>query len=98
MKVYRVRHKETNLYYTPVRGIVCKYGNHVKSNLSARGKLYTKKPNIKSWIGNKVYSHLDNHVEMSKMYRGTARGEDTTITVPIDGWIIEEFEFSEKPL
>lgn len=45
MKVYRLKHKPTGLYYQPVRG---KYGN--QTNLSKRGKVYQTTQN--ALIGN----------------------------------------------
>jgi len=38
MKVYKLKHKSTGLFYTPSKG----YGN-----LSTKGKIYSTKPNIK---------------------------------------------------
>jgi len=40
MKVYKILHKPTGLYFTPSKG----YGN-----LSTTGKLYPKKPNL-NWV------------------------------------------------
>ncbi len=38
-KLYRVKHKRTGMYYTPVRK-VRKGGVHIKSNLAKGGKIY----------------------------------------------------------
>jgi hypothetical protein len=42
MKVYKIKHKPTGLFFTPSRG---------SGNLSISGKIYPKRPNI-NWIGN----------------------------------------------
>ena len=39
MRLYRIKHKPTGLFYCPVRG----FGSR-KTNLSKNGKVYTKKP------------------------------------------------------
>jgi hypothetical protein len=38
MKVYKLKHKPTGLFYTPSKG---------SGNLSTKGKIYQKKPDIK---------------------------------------------------
>lgn len=48
MKVYRILHKPTGLFFTPSRG----YGN-----LSRTGKLYPKKPRLE-WAGDCVRIEL----------------------------------------
>jgi hypothetical protein len=44
MKVYKILHKPTGLYFTPSRG---------SGNLSSTGKLYPRMPQLK-WAGNGV--------------------------------------------
>ena len=46
-KLYRIRHKETGLYFCPSRRIYNKkYKGYVKSNLSKSGKIYHSKPSV----------------------------------------------------
>ena len=62
MTCYRVRHKETGLYFCPCREVICKVetGKHadwkVRSNLSKRGKVYTKYPSF-TWF-ERIHSHV----------------------------------------
>jgi len=44
MKLYKILHKSTGLYFTPSRG---------SGNLSSTGKIYPRIPQIK-WVGNGV--------------------------------------------
>lgn len=44
MKVYKIKHKPTGLFFTPSKG----YGN-----LSVNGKIYSKPPNM-SWVGDYI--------------------------------------------
>ncbi|MBW3020185.1 hypothetical protein KY334_02735 [Candidatus Woesearchaeota archaeon] len=44
MKVYKILHKPTGLFFTPSNG---------SGNLSTTGKVYPKKPTL-SWIGNSI--------------------------------------------
>jgi hypothetical protein len=44
MKVYKIKHKPTGLFFTPSKG----YGN-----LSVKGKVYESRPSMK-WIGNSI--------------------------------------------
>lgn len=57
MKVYKIKHKPTGLYYCPYRYVKVpgQYGS-VKTNLSKNGKVYATKPSLK-WIGSLVYDH-----------------------------------------
>lgn len=60
MKVYRIKHLPTGLYYCPSREIrlkSVKYSYYVKSNLSKKGKFYPKKPTLK-WLGHTCYTHV----------------------------------------
>ncbi|MFW5794838.1 MAG: hypothetical protein ACOCV1_05085 [Bacillota bacterium] len=64
IKVWRIKHKPTGLYWCPVRWILSdktdKYGkkHYVKSNLSLKGKMYFKQPTI-DMLGKYYKSHLD---------------------------------------
>jgi hypothetical protein len=54
MKLFRLKHKSTGLYYTPTRDVLVRmspseepsrqYTGYVKSNLSKTGKVYSKDP------------------------------------------------------
>lgn len=58
MKVYRMKHMPTGLYYTPSRKIRVTGSKSiwVKSNLSKKGKLYPHRPTL-AWIGPSFYDH-----------------------------------------
>ena len=76
MKVYRIKHLPTGLYYCPSRQVSVKpptggYSRWVKSNLSTKGKLYPRKPSLKNIDG--IYNH-------------------TEITWSDDGWPTPKFE------
>jgi len=67
MKIYKVRHKPTGLFFKP-----SKYPNH--SNLSKTGKVYHVRPAIEKWLSvypsgmkynhptKKSYPHLEYEV------------------------------------
>ena len=83
MKVYRIKHIPTGMFFVPSRHITstwkkyCKGGSfcRVKSNLSKPGKLYTRRPTIK---------HLPEHIA-THMHEGY----DCFGLRPMD-WIVEE--------
>lgn len=52
MKIFRLKHKPTGLYYKPNNG---KYAS-TKSNLSKRGKLYIKKQSYRVLFGSPSYA------------------------------------------
>ena len=99
MKVYKILHKPTGLYFTPSKG----YGN-----LSTTGKLYPKKPNLnwvkdgvriimKKWFGDKISKKdeiLINYFNL-KERPGSAFVNclfyiDDNFNVPITDWEIIE--------
>jgi len=41
MKVYKIKHKPTGLYFTPSKG---------HGNLSTKGKIYSMRPQIHHWL------------------------------------------------
>lgn len=60
MIAYRLKHKESGLYYMPSRTITIKVDGrhwHIKSNLSKKGKLYLGIPSFK-W-----YQSICNHLK-----------------------------------
>lgn len=66
MKTYRLKHLPSGLYFCPSRDMKVflhkddaptKETVYVKSNLSAKGKIYPKKPTVK-WLGDVYYNHL----------------------------------------
>lgn len=87
MKCYRIRHKPTGLYFCPSREIKCKLGNYVKSNLSARGKIYHSKPSLKWLDKGGIYSHI--HIKEVEGYTGT-RGKNVLLPFFEFEWEIEE--------
>ena len=57
MKLYKLRHKKTGLYFCPRRFVQIKFDGQtywIKSNLSKKGKLYQQDPRNKIQI---VYDH-----------------------------------------
>ena len=68
VEAYRIKHKPTGLYYCPARSIKCTMSEFfVKSNLSAKGKVYLGKPSLKH-IGNCIYTHIFEHKNDGKHY------------------------------
>jgi len=58
MKIYKIKHLETGLYYIPSRRV--KVGSdrnttYSKSNLSKKGKIYSSYPSL-AWC-ERIYSH-----------------------------------------
>lgn len=53
MKPYRLKHKPTGLYYTPVKG---RYEN--QSNLSKKGKVYLNKSNALIGVGDTIVIYV----------------------------------------
>ena len=63
MKLYKLRHKKTGLYFCPLRSVHVKYdGNSywVKSNLSKKGKLYKIDPR-------NMIDDVHDHTELKKV-------------------------------
>ena len=89
MKVYRIKHVPTGLYYTTVKVRSVKFDGksvHVKTNLSENGKVYTHKPNLKHVSG------IRNHRRLHKIpYWPRVAPENLKV---VDGdLVIEEVEF-----
>lgn len=57
MKVYRIKHIPTGLYYTPVKTTTIN-GWHVKTNLNKNGELYIKKPSAPGCCSHGFNNHL----------------------------------------
>jgi len=95
MKVFKILHKPTGLYYTPSNG----YGN-----LSTTGKIYARKPSLTVCIGGsiRIIIHEWNPRPFSKKlqiiadYFGFKKDEkgkcwvDTHINTPFEDWEIVE--------
>jgi carbonic anhydrase/acetyltransferase-like protein (isoleucine patch superfamily) len=84
-----MKHVPTGLYYTPTKKIYQfgekgDYTNPAKTNLSKKGKVYTKIPSIK-WIGRHFWNHtiltLQNYEKRSEICYQKVLPEE---------WIIEE--------
>ena len=62
MKVFKILHKPTGLYYTPSNG---------SGNLSVNGKIYARKPSLNVCIGNGIriivreYAVIGNELKLS---------------------------------
>jgi hypothetical protein len=88
MKVYRVRHIPSGLYYCPSREVYVKdkeleRPRYMKTNLSKTGKLYSRKPSLKVLLNSCVYVHLR---ELStNIWRN-----QYVMPVKVEDWIIEE--------
>lgn len=64
MKPYRIKHKNSGLYYQPVRG-------RIKSNLSKNGKVYITKLNpLVSTTGDYIYIEVDKEARVFKKVEG----------------------------
>lgn len=63
MKLYCYRHKETGLFYRPVRHILVR-GVYVKSNLSKTPKFYSKRYKVENLIGS-----YNSHIFMEKFLK-----------------------------
>jgi len=89
MKVCRIKHVPTGLYYTTVKVRLVKFdgkSSKVKTNLSENGKVYTHKPNLKHITG------IRNHHKLHEIqYWPGVAPENLRIA---DGdLVIEESEF-----
>lgn len=89
MKVYRMKHLPTDLYYTPSRG---------SGNLSKKGKLYVKKPDI-GWgstlriVIRKKIENIRGHHKIIVNYFGlswSGHGCDEYVHTLPEHWEIEE--------
>lgn len=84
MKVYRLKHVPSGMYYVPSRKVAKKDESgrtwYVKSNLSKKGKIYPTKPSLR-WVSS--YYHPDDQpTSWSSRYsvRKSEEGE----------WVVEE--------
>ena len=94
MKIYRLKHLPTGLYFCPSREVKVKIsdgdqrqqaGVYVKSNLSGGGKTYLREPSL-TYIGGRYYSHLITSVAQINLHGSCLLGY-------IEGeWIIEELD------
>lgn len=99
MKVYRMKHVPTGLYFRPAGYIRCKvkneYAQYYKTNLSKKGKVYPKMPTF-AWIGRAYYNHLyasqidqERYKTKDPSFWDKLSLEKTFPYVPSE-WIIEE--------
>ena len=56
MILWRIKHRQTGLYYGPSRGTRC--------NMKKRGKIYTMKPSL-SWMQDSYYDTEGNLIIMN---------------------------------
>ena len=90
MKVYKLKHIKTGLYFTPSKG---------NGNLSAKGKVYQTKPSL-DWVSviritfhsykklTKRQEILINSFSLSEKYKGFI---DCRVQTNKSDWIIEEY-------
>ncbi len=96
VKVYRIKHIPTGLYYRPARQIQLplpdrKWGFPSKSNLSKDGKIYTKRPPIEKWLKNGIWNH--KNVRLIEHWPGKSmRPASTKEPFDPNDWEIEESE------
>lgn len=100
MFIYRLLHVPTGLYFCPSREVKVKLqddvswqadGRYVKSNLSVKGKAYTKKPSMK-FLGSSYYTHLITSV---KELNGYAQ-KSCLKPVVLSEWQIESTALSSE--
>lgn len=101
MRVYRLKHIPTGLYYIPNRRIRVKHPEdnkcwiYVESNLSKKGKIYHKVPSLK-WF-NYYHDHTDLKtanlawIGYTKRKEYKSRLKDTVETE----WMVEEITDQE---
>jgi len=85
MTVYRIKHIPTGLYFIPARSIQSAFKNdsgyagYTKSNLSKKGKVYLKKPNLTTWarMVDRYYTHMEP-------------GYNVLLPVKLEDWMVEE--------
>ena len=96
MRVYKILHKPTGLYFTPSRG---------SGNLSTSGKIYARKPSlsvciggsvrivVKEWPGKKLSAKLQTIVDYFKVPEDSNGGYwfDGSFHTPYEDWEIVEF-------
>jgi hypothetical protein len=97
MKVYRIKHLPTGLYYRPSSEVQVKAAGtkrYVKTNLSKKGKLYTQRPS-ESWFVGKIYNHVATEAHLATLpntnpYSLSHRDLNRVYDAPIEHWVIEE--------
>lgn len=101
MKVYRILHKATGLYFCPSREVKVRLleddawqaaGRYVKSNLSVRGKAYTRKPSL-TFLGSTYYTHLILRANELNSHSG----DNCVLPVVLSDWQIEEVTVQDAP-
>ena len=102
ISVYRIRHVPSGLYFCPSREVKVKLqddvswqasGRYVKSNLSVKGKAYTKKPSL-TFLGSLYYTHLITKVSELNSH---SRNACLVPVVPSE-WQIEEVSTHAAPI
>lgn len=90
MKVYRIKHIPSGLYFTPSRHIKVKTARgYAKSNLSKRGKIYTRKPTLK-YLGDSYYNHTTIPHPTIGPYGSYYTDECFLVSTNLTEWVIEE--------
>jgi len=83
LKVYKLLHKPTGLFYKPVRGY--------DSNLGLSGKLYSKKPSIPSSITiNLTYGRIKEGSMSDKMFKYFER-RNGRVEIPDSDWELIQY-------
>lgn len=95
MKVYKILHKPTGLYFTPSRG---------SGNLSTTGNIYSRKPSltvciggsvriiVKTWPSEKLSKKLQTIVDFFNVPKDEKGGYyfDKHVNTPYEDWEIVE--------
>lgn len=93
MKVYRLKHIPTGLYFCPSRELTVRNSegkaSWVKSNLSEDGKVYTRKPSFK-YLGEWIYDHTEITWGSPYDYGGYTRANPSRLEIVESDWIVEE--------
>lgn len=85
MKVYRIKHLPTGLFFVPSR-LIQVDGKYAKSNLSKRGKLYTHKPTLR-YLDDTYYDHTKPPVVWNPVFP-----ERFLYPVVLSEWVVEEIQ------
>jgi len=85
MKVYKILHVSSGLYYKPST-----FGS--RWNLTEKGKVYSKKPSVKSII-NRCYPTMRIRVKDRAKFRKSIESSDGYITIEVNEneFKVEEF-------
>lgn len=79
MKVFKILHKPTGLYFKPSNGT---------SNLSKKGKIYSSNPSL-SWIGTTITIKFYPNGKLNEMQRKIV--EHFHLEIPENRWKVHQY-------